>query len=141
VVLLEQTDLQTGRPVVIGRGPKVASLLEPGRTKPYQFSAAIDTADWCVCVVQAQNFSALDADPQCVNLFERDTVASDDLLARTPRQEGWSAARVQRLVTLLTARGVSTTGLDATTPLGIWLDRAMATIAPSFTTRTTRIKG
>jgi hypothetical protein len=120
------------------RVPKVNTHIEPGRGKEYQFSAAISTGNLALALVMADDFTALDADAECVHLLEANftDLAHLDL---TPRDLGWNNARLNRIKTRMAARGIDTTGITLDTPLRDILNLLCKLIAPFFDCRAIRL--
>ena len=116
------------------RYPKIARIIDPGTGLFYGFSAAIaDGRPRAICFVRGQDFSALAADPECVDPFEAlNYEDTQNMLAETPNTLGWSPARQSRLRTRLINWGVDGTGLTGDTPLWQILKRIMSTIHPVF---------
>lgn len=135
VVKVTWTDPETGALLGGFRAPKVATLIDPARDKPYEHSSAIDTAEWCVSAVRGQDFSALDADKEIVNLLETDYAQTEDLLDQTPTALGWSTGKANSLKAVLASHGASVVGLAPDSPLGDWLDRLCEAVHPSFKAR------
>lgn len=123
----------------VGRGPKVRVMTEPGRTKNYQYSAAIDVGDWCLLLVRAQNFAAIDADTSIINLFEGTVAEAKAFLSETPRSLGWSAARLNRIRQRIEALGISTAGLTMDSTIETILNRIGQQIDPGFQVRHMRV--
>ncbi|MCA1570849.1 MAG: hypothetical protein LC798_11130 [Chloroflexi bacterium] len=140
VVEVTEVDDETGWVSPPIRKPKVATLVDPGTGRPYPHSSAIDTPDWALSFVRAQDFGPLDADPQCINIIEQDYNDGDDLLAATPRDLNWPAAHRQRVLRRLTDRDVDVTGLTIDSPLWQWLERLGRKVLPSFTPRGTWVR-
>lgn len=107
------------------RKAKVASLLDAGRVGKYYrcVSHIYDGATWCLTFVRGANFLTLDADPEVINLLERDYEDADDVLSKTPRQLGFPGAKLQRIRARLEAKGVDTTGLTVDSTLAEILER------------------
>lgn len=132
IVSLTLTDAETGQPLGPFRIPKVGAIVDPSTGRGYKFSGAADVGDWSVAFVRSDDFSALAADGQCVDLLEQGYEDADAILSLTPQQLGWSNPRLNRLRNRLEARGVDTTGLTNATPLSVWLDRLLSAVHPSF---------
>lgn len=122
----------------VGRAPKPRIIIEPGRGKNYQYSAAIAGGSWCLCYVKATDFSALDADPECTDLFEALDL-TPAMLDETPRSLGWSAAKQQRVRQRAIDVGVDVTGITADTTFEQILLRICRTVAPYFHPRRIRV--
>jgi hypothetical protein len=121
------------------RRSKVATLVDPGRTGPggtpktYKHSTIIAGAAWCLSFVRGTTMTTLDADTDCIHLFEQDYEDADDITASTVADLGWNAAKITRVRNRLEAKGVDTSGYTGATPLWqIARDLARALI-PSFT--------
>lgn len=135
--------LPDGRTV---RRPLVAVLADPGATgRVYGHLSAISDGqpgavnDWCLSLVVGSNLSALDADPELVNLLEEagGTVAGiRAMLTSSPTQLGWSAARRNRMQNRMTAKGADLAGLTASSPLWQFLNRLGQVVRPGFDVRT-----
>jgi len=116
-----ETDPESGD-ISTYQAPKVATLIEPGRGGAYQHSSVLGST-FALSFVRADDFSAIDLDGECVNLLERDYDDAESFLARTPRGEGWSAARLNRVLARLSARGIDITGLTRDTDFAAVLRR------------------
>jgi hypothetical protein len=128
VVTITRTNSENGS-TWTERVPKVFTYTETGRGKPFQHTSVIDARDWCISLVRATNFTALNGDNTIINLFDVDFENTTDLLSMTPRNLGWNAARVTKLTQVLTNKGVDTTGLTIDTSLDTWLTRLCEFIA------------
>lgn len=118
-------------PIVIDQGvrrPKVATLVDPGRPPtgvddigvliPHTYKhSSVCGAVWCLSFVRGVDLSVLDADQQCIHVFEQDYEDSQGFLDQTPRSLGWTNARLNRIRDRLSSRGVDVTGLTADSPL------------------------
>ena len=102
-------------------------------------SSAIDAGvrSWCLVRVKADDFTAINADPQCVDVLER----LSDVSGANTRQEiaAWLKSRTvgdvpaaarNRIQNRLTTLGVSTTGITLQTTLWDVLLRVYRTIEP-----------
>jgi hypothetical protein len=92
------------------RTPRISAL-------GYTHSTVIMAGSWCLSFVRATDFTALDADTACVNLLETDYDDQDALIERTVGDLGWTAAKRQRVLAKIEARGVDTSGYTLNTPL------------------------
>lgn len=126
---------------IVGAG----SSLDPYRPMVSNYptietSAAIDfnVRNWCLVRVRADDFTAIDADPECVDIMER---LSDVSGAKT-RQElsTWLKSRTvadvppaarNRIQNRLTAIGVPTTGITLQTTLWELLMRVYRVLEPN----------
>lgn len=144
VVILEPgLDEETGLPtppVPSFRGPKVRALTDPSTGKNYCHSSAIDAGNWALSFVRSDDFSAIDADPDCHDVLQRDYEDWEGFLARTPRLELWNAQRRNRLANLITARAGTTSGLTQDSEFWRWLERLGKLAMPSFTPLGTWVK-
>lgn len=113
--------------------PKEHLYLEPGRGKRYNristFFMQTTTTGFALSMVRGTDFTPIDADSQCINLF-CDTTNSDFSVADpeafldlTPQQLGWTNPRLNRIRNRMSARGIDTTGLTNATPIRDWLTR------------------
>lgn len=137
---VEMRDIEYEDDVERVRAPRVRFLIEPGRNKNYQYTAAIAVKSWCLVKVLAEDWTAIEADSQCIRLLEGDE-DTPGLLDKTPRQLGFSAARMIRIRDRLQGYGVDTTGLTMDSTLEEILDRVVQALAPYFKARLLRIKG
>ncbi|MEE9302601.1 MAG: hypothetical protein V3U84_02340 [Thiotrichaceae bacterium] len=110
------------------RKPRVSTFIEPGRGKPYMHTSAIDVGNWCLSLVAAEDFSALVADSQCIDLFNTDFGNPDALLRTSPFAIEMSAQGVTDIKTRMQVRDVPVTDLDGNTNFEIWLNRIMTRI-------------
>jgi hypothetical protein len=134
IVMATETDPETGDSYQFP-APKVATLIEPGRGKPYQHSSIQGPAgQWALSFVRAQDFSTINLDTDCENVLQlgADYEDADSLLGQTPRQRGWTVARTNLLITRLANRGVNTTGLDRDTAFAVFLRRLGRRFDPNF---------
>lgn len=139
VVTISRPDTDGGADDVF-RAPKVSAHLEPGRGKYYQHSSAIDAGNWCLSLVKADDFTPLDADPECIHLLEANFINLNHIdLNQTPRDLGWTNARLTRIKNRAAARGINTTGLTLDTPLWQILQRICQAIAAFFDARRLRL--
>jgi hypothetical protein len=125
---------------VIGDGTSANPYRPKVRNYPtIETSAAIDFAlrNWCLVRVLANDFTAIDADAECVDLFER----LSDVSGATTKSEivSWlkahtvgdvPAAARNRIQDRLTAIGVSTTGITLQTTLWEVVIRIYRTLEP-----------
>ncbi len=121
------------------RAAKIATHIEPVRGKYYQYASAIDAGGYCLCVVKATDFSVLEADAEIINLTEMEFDDPQSFLDMTPQQLGWSNARMLRIRNRLTARGIDTTGLTATSTIEEILDRVCRAINDRLRARRIRV--
>jgi hypothetical protein len=93
------------------RRPRVSSL-------GYNHSTVVMGANWCLSFVRGDDFTALGADPQCLDLLEDDyDDSAGSLIDRTVGDLAWSTAKRQRVLAKMEARGVDTSGYTLSTPL------------------------
>ncbi len=121
------------------RRAKLADKLDatrPGKTVKYV--AVISDGQpgqingWCLCLVRAGSFAALDADAELDNALDLDYDDAQPFLDNTPNTLGWNAAKMKRVRDRMTARGVDTTGLTMDTPLWQILARIGQAIQPGW---------
>lgn len=125
---------------VIGTGTTLDSYRPKVLNYPtIETSAAIDIniRNWCLVRVKADDFTAIDADPECVDILER----LSDVSGANTRQElaAWLKSRTvadvpaaarNRIQNRLTAIGVSTTGITLQTTLWDVVLRVYRTFEP-----------
>jgi len=141
-------------PVVVHGGcfsPKVMTLIDIGRTPilnpefptegpeflPLRFSTANTyqsvpptLGSPCLSFVRGKDFTTIDADPDCVTLFEDDYEDDDNLLDKTAVERTWDANKIARIKKRLTDRGVDSRSLRDTAPLREWLQELGRRINP-----------
>ena len=140
-------DIDTVR---IDRYPKVSGMFDPGRPgKTYQHSSIIsdgfgrlgEVDNWCLSLVTGVDLTPLTLDPEVLDVIEatfESLVVMRSSLARTPFNEGWSAAKVTRIRDRLEARAIDSTGLTRTgPPIVDWFER----IALRIHTRHNGVRG
>lgn len=126
---------------VIGSGTDA----DPYRAKVTNYpttetSSAIDIGirNWCLVRVKADDFTEIDADPECVDVLER----LSDISGATTRQElaAWLKSKTvgefpnpvrNRINNRLTAIGVSTVGITNQTTLWDVLHRVFSVFYPN----------
>jgi len=150
-------------PVVVVDGvrrPKCSTIADPGRP-PYQItndddgtvstvvptyvhtSAISDGStgqvnDWCVSLAGGVTMSGLDGDPQIVSLFEDPDQSLAGLhawLENTPSSLGYGNQKFTRLRQRMVDNGIDTSGLDATSRLWEWVNRACQHYVAGFDIR------
>lgn len=123
------------------RAPKAHSLIEPGRGKRYQHVSAISVGTHALSLIKATDFSAIEAEGQCIDLFEGDFANTErlSLLDSTPRSRGWNNARLTRIKNKLTARGINVGDVTLDTPLETILERLCQSIGTTFHARGLRV--
>lgn len=107
--------------------PKVADYHKV--SAPIHYSAAIATGPtgltvkpWCIARVEGVDLTAIEADPQCVDIFEKLTNAVGtraEVISwlKTHAVADVPAAMRTRISTRLSALGIDTTGITLTTTL------------------------
>jgi len=115
------------------RCPKIHTIIDPGRGKRYMYSAAIDNANWCLCLVSGVDFTPLDVDPDVFDLFQIGGYQmSADIMGMTLRQLGLNNPRLNRIRTAMTNRGIDTTGLTLDSTVEECLLRICRAVRPEF---------
>lgn len=79
--------------------------------------------DWCVSLIKATDFSAIDADPEIINAVGIDLEPGDGGLAESPNTLRWDQARKDRFRQVFTDKGADTADLTDNSPLWAWLER------------------
>lgn len=101
------------------RRPWIATLLDPSRPgKEYHHTSIVRNGiNWCLTKVQDSDFSVIDADANCINLLESNFEEDDGFIESTVRDLGWTAAKRNRVLNRLEAKGVDTSSYTLDTPL------------------------
>ncbi len=123
--------------------PKAGIIDDPATGRDYHHSSAIvPTTNYAISFVRGTDFTPLDSDPECIDLFQNDyDDAITNFLDLTPRQLGWKNARLNQLKTVMLSKGVDTTGLTLDTPIRTYLERLCAAIHPSFNPGSLWVRG
>lgn len=145
-------------PVVLDRGarkPKVSIIFDPGIApyftkdedgnsimvrKTYHHSSCIDEADWCLSFVRGVDLSALDTDPEVINVLGHDHEDEDRLLAKTPRGLEWTPQKLKALKSLLENKNVDISDLNEDAPLWKAIAKLGQKIRPGFKPKGTWVK-
>lgn len=128
---------------VIGAGIKGDMYRSKGATFGYQYAAFIPTAAdgtpepsfaWALTVLEAGDFTAIDADPDCDDLFGGDLPASIDTrpelraLLTTRTVADVPTARRNAIIAVLDKYGVDRTDFTGQTPLWRVFQRVLSTL-------------
>jgi len=88
-------------------------LIEYGYSRSNVVKAEFD--DWALSIVKGYDFTPLDDDVQCKDLFLYDYEELSDFLNQTPNTAGWTAIRANVVRTKLENHGVDITGVTMDT--------------------------
>lgn len=98
---------------------------------PGAWAVADSGAAWCIAYVDADDFTLMDADPQCNDLFEgrldgnAPTFAALRAFLSSVAVGDVPAAARTRIQNRLTTRGVDLTGMTLATPIANLVERAI----------------
>jgi len=107
--------------------PKVATLIEPERGKPYQHASVVSVNGWCLSLVGADDFSVLAKDAECRDLFERDFAVPFDETT-TIRDLRMPTTKLITLKNALIAREVDMSDVTLDTTVAAVLLKTLITI-------------
>ena len=104
--------------------PRVATLKEPKRAKGYQHTSVISAGGWCLSLVLADDFSVIEDDTLCLDLFVKslDTPFDD---STTLTDLGLKPLQITRLLDKLAERGVDVTDIARDTAASALLRRVI----------------
>lgn len=89
-----------------------------------QYSSAIGVGSWCLTLINATDFTAIDADPACKLLFEVPSGQSTDVfLDETLNTLGLKANQKNAFKNYLVNLGINTIGLTDDDTVEMWLSR------------------